>query len=75
MNFKKNTKPKSWEKNKFFLKNLYNLLGGREKVLDAFESKIFLTKSKGTSFLNLDYSKLKVLTPRQILHRLTIALA
>ena len=47
----------------------------REKILDAFESKIFFTKSKGANILNLDRSKLKILTPKQILQRLPIALA
>ena len=36
-------------------------------VLNDFQSKIFLTKSKG--------SELKILTPKQILQRLPIALA
>ena len=49
--------------------------GGREKILDAFESKIFLTKSKGSGFLNFDRSKFKILTPKQMLQRLPIALA
>ena len=48
---------------------------GREKILDAFESKIFLTKSKGAGVLNPDYSKLKILSPKQMLQRLPIALA
>ena len=48
---------------------------GREKILDAFESKIFLTKSKGSAILNLDHSRPKVLTPKQMLQRLPIALA
>ena len=47
---------------------------GREKVLDAFESKIFSIKSKSSGFLNLDRSKLKILTPKQMLERLPIAL-
>ena len=47
----------------------------REKILDAFESKIFLTKSKGSAILNLDHSRPKVLTPKQMLQRLPIALA
>ena len=45
-----------------------------KKTLDAFESKIFLTKSKGAGILNPDHSKLKVLTPKQMLQRLPIAL-
>ena len=46
-----------------------------EKVLDAFESKIFLIKSKGAQILNPNHSKLKVLTPKQMPQRLPIALA
>ena len=78
MNFRKNTKPRSQEKKQekeIVLKNLYNFFEGREKTLDAFESKIFLTKSKGAGILNPDHSKLKVLTPKQMLQRLPIALA
>ena len=41
-------------------------------VLNGFKSKLFLTKFKGSSILN---TKLKILTPKQILQRLPIALA
>ena len=78
MIFRKNTKPRSQEKKQekeIVLKNLYNFFEGREKILDAFESKIFLTKSKGAGILNPDHSKLKILTPKQMLQRLPIALA
>ena len=34
-----------------------------------------MTKSKGVGILNPDHSKLKVLTPKQMLQRLPIALA
>ena len=54
---------------------MYNFFEGREKVLDAFESKIFSIKSKGAGILNPNHSKLKVLTPKQMLQRLPIALA
>ena len=54
---------------------MYNLFEGRERVLNAFDSKIFLTKSKGTDILNPDHSKLKILLPKQMLQRLPIALA
>ena len=54
---------------------MYNLFDGRDKVLNAFESKIFLIKSKGSGLLNTDCSKLKILTPKQMLQRLPIALA
>ena len=78
MNFRKNTKPKSQEKTQekeIVLKNLYNFFQGREKILDTFESKIILTKSKGSDILNLDHSRLTVLTPKQMLQRFSIALA
>ena len=78
MDFRKNTQPRSEEKKQekeIVLQNLYNLFEGREKTLDAFESKIFLTKSKGAGILDLDHSRLKVLTPKQMLQRLRIALA
>ena len=77
MNFKKNMKARSPEKKQeklIVLKNLYKLWQGREKIYDAFESKIFSTKSKGASILNLDYSRLKILSPKQMLQRLLIAL-
>ena len=57
------------------LKNVYNFFEGRGKILDALESKIFLTKSKSVGILNPDHCKLKVLTPKQMLQRLPIALA
>ena len=78
MNFRKNMKPRSQEKQKqkeIVQENLYKFWEGREKILDAFESKIFLTKSKGAGILNPDHSKLKILTPKQMLQRLPIALA
>ena len=54
---------------------MYNFFEGREKILDAFDGKIFSTKSKGAGILNPDHSKLKVLKPRQMLQRSPIALA
>ena len=54
---------------------MYKFRKGREKVLDAFESKIFSTKPKGAGILNPDHSKLKIVTHKQMLQRLTIALA
>ena len=68
MNFRKNTKPRSQEKKQekeIVLENLYNIFEGREKILDAFESKIFSIKSKGTGILNLNHSKLKILTHKK----------
>ena len=46
-----------------------------EKKILTLESKIFLRKFKGAGILNPDHSKLKILTPKQILQRLPIALA
>ena len=53
---------------------MYNFYIGRETILNAFKSKIFLTKSKGSGVLNTDQSKLKILTSKQMLQRLPIAL-
>ena len=44
-------------------------------VLNGFKSKMLLTKSTGTGIFNTDNSKLKVLTRKQMLQRLPIALA
>ena len=44
-------------------------------VLNGFKSKIFLKRSTGTSILNTDNCKLKILTSKQMLQRLPIALA
>ena len=54
---------------------MYNCFDRKEKILDGFESKIFLTKSKGAGILSPDPSKLKILTHKQIIQRLPIALA
>ena len=54
---------------------MYNFFNGRKKVLNAFESKIFSIKSKGSGLLNTDHSKLKILTPKQMVQRLPIALS
>ena len=43
-------------------------------ILDGFESKIFSIKSKGSGLLNTNQSKLKILTHKQMLQRLPIAL-
>ena len=45
------------------------------KLLDGFESKIFLIESSDSDILNTDRSKLKILTPKQMLQRLPTALA
>ena len=57
------------------LKNLYKFFEAREKVLNGFGSKIFLIKSKGSGLLNTNQSKLKILTPKQMLQRLPVTLA
>ena len=78
MIFRKNTKPQSPEKKQekeIVLKNLFNFFEDREKLLDAFESKIFSIKSKGAGILNPNHSKLKIISPKQMLKRLPIALA
>ena len=54
---------------------MYKFFEAKEKVLKAFESKIFLIKSQGSGILNTIHSKLKILTPKQMLQRLSIALA
>ena len=53
MNFRKNMKPRNQEKKQekeIVIQNLHNFFKGREKVLDAFESKIFSIKSKVQAF-------------------------
>ena len=60
---------------KIVLKNLYKFFETREILVDGFDSKIFLIKSKGLGLLNMDRSKLKILTPKQMLQRLPIARA
>ena len=57
------------------MKNLYNFCKAKEMVLNGFKTKIFLTKSTGTGIFNADHSKLKILTPKQMLQRLPVALA
>ena len=57
------------------MKDLRDFLNARVTVLNGFKSKIFLTKSIGSGILNTNQSKLKILTPKQMLQRLPIALA
>ena len=45
---------------------MYSFWEGREKTFDAF---------KGSEFLNIDRSKLKILTPTKMLQRLPLVLA
>ena len=76
--FIRGTKPKNKEKRRDkenVEKSLYYLCTSREMVLNGFKSKIFLTKSKRSGILNINHSKLKILTPKQMLKRLPIALA
>ena len=77
MNSRKYTKLKSQEKkqeNEIVLENLYNFWESIEKFFDTFERKIFSAKSKGADILNPDHFTLKILTPKQMLQRLPIAL-
>ena len=48
LDLRKYTKPRSEEKKQekeIVLQNLYKLFEGKQKILNAFESKIFLVKS------------------------------
>ena len=54
---------------------MHNFFEGIEKIRDAFESKIFLIKSKVAGILDPNHFKLKILTHKQMLQRLPIALA
>ena len=77
-NFSDKTRPKSPEKKQekeIASDNLYKFYSAREMVLNGFKSKIFSIKSKGSGLLNTDRSKLKILTPKQMLQRLPIALS
>ena len=78
MNLKKKTKPHDPDKKQEkqdVLKNLYNFFEGRERVLNAFDSRIFSIKIKGSGYLESKPSKFKILTPKEMVHRLPIALA
>ena len=72
---KTKTKKQTTKQKEDTLENLYNLFEGKEKGPNAFVSKTVPVKTKGTSFLNFDHSKLKILTPKQMLQRLPIAIA
>ena len=77
-NFNDKTRPQTFKKKQMkedTLSTLNNFYDAREMVLNDFKSKIFLTKSTGTGLFNTNNSKLKVLTPNQMLQRLPIALA
>ena len=80
MNFKKKIKPQNPEKKQKkgdVPKNLFALSDDRQRVLDAFGSKIFPIKIERTGFSDKasNNSNLKILTPKQIPPRLPIALA
>ena len=62
------------EKN-IVLKKLHKLFEGREIFLDGFDNRMFLIKSKVSGLLNTNQSELKILTSKQMLQRLPIALA
>ena len=73
-------KPKNSEKHQHkvdVLRNLYNLFEGRERIFNAFDSKIFPIKIEGSGLSDKvsDYSNIKILTPKQMLERLPITLA
>ena len=57
------------------LNSLNKFYEAREMVIIGFKSKIFFRKSTGISLFDTDNSKLKVLTPKQMLQRLPIPLA
>ena len=80
MDFKKKTRHRIQRKSKrkqYILKNLYALVEGRERVLDAFESKTFPIKNEDTEFSDKvsDHFNLKILTPKQMRRRLPMSLA
>ena len=70
LTLKENKTSESWEKTKKkeIIMNLCALFDVRESVLDAFESEIFLMKNEVTGVSRL-------FTPKQMLERLSIALA
>ena len=79
MNFRKQVKPKNPEKeqkSKDNLKILYERFEVRERVLNAFDSKIFSIKTVDTGFSDKvsDHSNRKILSSKQMLKRLQIAL-
>ena len=77
-NFSEKTRPKNNKKKQekeIVSNNLYKLYRVREMVLNGFKSKIFLKKFTGTGILKTGNFKLEILTSRQMLQRLPIALA
>ena len=72
----KNSKKKKQQQDDV-LKNLYNLFEGRERVLNALDSKLFPIKTEDTGFSDKasDHSNFNILTPKQAFQRFSIALA
>ena len=54
---------------------MYKLYEGREILLDGFDSRIFLIKSKGSGLLISNQSELKIFTSKQMFQRLPIVVA
>ena len=80
IDFREKTKPEDEEKKKkkkHVLTNLYKFFEGREKVLNAFDSKIFPIKTNISyiGYLESEPFSVKILTPNQMFKRLPIALA
>ena len=78
MSFKKKTKPNNPENNQTrdSFESLYELFERREKVLNAFKSVIFsVLQIEGTKHLSDLALHLKMLTLKQKLKRLPVALA
>ena len=70
MNFKKKKNhrmQKKTQERKDVLENLYNFFESGGKVLNAFDSKIFPKKTKGSGYLETKPSNFKILTPKQML--------
>ena len=77
MNFKSKIKSQNSAKNqnKKIFKNLYTLFNGIERALDAFENAIFpIKKIEGTGFSDFGDFNLRILTPKEMLQTLPIAL-
>ena len=80
-NFNSKVKPRNPEnkQKENCFSNVYSVFDSRERVLDAFQIKIFQIKNKGTGFSDLptrdkvsQHSNLKILSPTKMLGRLLI---
>ena len=74
LSFRKRVKPKNPQKKrkkKDVLENFF-FFEDRDRVLNAFDGKLYPTKVEGKDFSDKvsDYSNLKILTPKQMLQRL-----